>query len=398
MKRVAIIAAKRSAIGSFGGAFIDTSAVTLGTEVLEASLHAGGVAPESVDEVIVGNVLSANLGANPARQIALGAGLPVETPAYTINKLCGSGLKAVTLGVQSILLGDADIIVAGGAENMSMTPYVLPGARFGVRMGDTTMVDPMLRDALWDPFGDCHMGETAEQLADRWQISREAMDSFAAESGRRAVAAIDSGRFVDEIVPIAIPRRKGDPIIVDTDEHPRRDVSVEGLARLKPVFRNDGRVTAGNASGINDGAAMVILASEAKVAELGLTPPAWIAGYASAALDPAVMGYGPVPATRRALAKAGWTVDDVALVELNEAFAAQSLAVLKGFEQELGGIDPAIVNVNSGAIALGHPVGASGARVLVTLIHEMTKRGLHRGLATLCIGGGMGIAALVERE
>ena len=398
MKRAAVIAAKRSAIGAFGGAFINTSAVTLGTKVLEASLQEAGTEPESIDEVIVGNILSANLGANPARQIALGAGLPVETPAYTINKLCGSGLKAAALAVQSVLIGDADIVAAGGVENMSMTPYAVPSARFGGRMGNTAMADLILRDALWDPFGDYHMGETAENIADQWNISREEMDIFAAESQRRAVEAIDSGRFVNEIVPISTLQKKGGPTVIDTDEHPRRNVSVETLARLRPAFRKDGRVTAGNASGINDGAAMIIIASEEKTAELGLRPLAWIVSCASAGLDPAVMGFGPVPAARRALTKANWTLEDIELVELNEAFAAQSLAVLKGFTEEMGSIDPAIVNVNGGAIALGHPVGASGARILVTLVHEMIKRRLRRGLATLCIGGGMGITALVERD
>ncbi|MFP4267207.1 MAG: acetyl-CoA C-acetyltransferase [Spirochaetaceae bacterium] len=398
MKRVAIVAAKRTAIGTFGGMFAGTSAVELGITALKGVLREAELAPEMVEEVIVGNILSAGLGQNVARQIAVGADIPVEVPSYGINKLCGSGLKSVSLGATEIAAGHADIIVAGGTENMTQTPYAVPKARYGAKMGNAEMVDLMLRDGLFDVFNDYHMGVTAENLADEWKIDRQAMDAFAAESQNKAEAAVDAGRFKAEIEPVHIPQRKGDPVIADTDEHFRRGATVEGLAKLKPAFKKEGRVTAGNASGINDGAAFVLLMSEEKAQELGLQPLATIAGFGSAGVDPAYMGYGPVPATKRALNRAGWGLQDVQLAELNEAFAAQSIAVLRGMEKELGGIDPARVNVNGGAIALGHPIGASGARILVTLLHEMKRRGVHRGLATLCIGGGQGIAMLVERE
>ncbi|MFW6261225.1 MAG: acetyl-CoA C-acetyltransferase [Spirochaetota bacterium] len=397
MERVAIVAAKRTAIGTFGGMFTNVSAVDLGIAAVAAALEQAGLTPADLDEVIAGNILSAGLGQNVARQVGIGAGTPYEVPAYTVNKLCGSGLKAVDLGVGTIKLGDARIIAAGGTENMTQAPYLVPSARFGARMGNAEMVDSMIHDALTDTFNDYHMGVTAENLADRWEITREEMDEFAAKSQNKAEAAMKAGRFADEIVPIEVPARKGDPVVADTDEHPRAGVTAESLARLRPAFRKDGRVTAGSSSGINDGAAFVILASESAVAEHGLTPLAWVVAAGSAAVDPAYMGYGPVPATKKALEKAGWKLADVEVAELNEAFAAQSLAVLKGFEQELGGIDPAIVNVNGGAIALGHPVGASGSRILVTLLAEMAKRDVKRGLATLCIGGGQGIAMLVER-
>ena len=396
MERVAIVGAKRTAIGTFGGMFQSVSAVDLGIAAVSAALEQAGLTPADLDEVIAGNILSAGLGQNVARQVGVGAGTPHEVPAYTVNKLCGSGLKAVDLGVGTIKLGDARIIAAGGTENMTRAPYLVPSARFGARMGNAEMVDSMIHDALTDTFNDYHMGVTAENLADRWDITREEMDAFAAKSQNKAEAAIKSGRFADEIVPIEVPQRKGDPVVADTDEHPRPGVTAESLAKLKPAFRKDGRVTAGSSSGINDGAAFVILASESAVREHDLTPLAWVVASGSAAVDPAYMGYGPVPATTKALAKAGWKLADVELAELNEAFAAQSLAVLKGFEQELGGIDPEIVNVNGGAIALGHPVGASGSRILVTLLAEMAKREVKRGLATLCIGGGQGIAMLVE--
>ena len=397
MKRVALVAAKRTPVGTFGGMFTKTDAIRLGEVSLRAAIDQAGISADQIDEVIYGNILSAGLGPNVARQVTIKAGLPETTPAFSVNKLCGSGLKSVVLGMQAIFSGDARIIAAGGTENMSQSPYVVPKARFGARMGTAEMLDTMIHDALWDPFGDYHMGETAEKLADQWDITREEMDEFAAESQRRAIEAIDAGRFEAEIAGVPIPQKSAGEVLAETDEHPRRGVTAEGLAKLRPAFRKDGRVTAGNASGINDGAATVILADEEMVQKLGLKPLAWIVGHGEAALDPSIMGYGPVPATKKALAKAGWSLSDVQLAELNEAFAAQSLAVLKGFEKELGGIDPKVVNVNGGAIALGHPVGASGTRILVTLLHEMIRRDSKRGLATLCIGGGMGISLLVER-
>ena len=397
MERVAIVAARRTAIGTFGGMFTTVDAVKLGIAAVSAALEDAGLSPADLDEVIAGNILSAGLGQNVARQVGIGAGTPHEVPAYTVNKLCGSGLKAVDLGVGTIKLGDASIIAAGGTENMTQAPYLVPSARYGARMGNAEMVDSMIHDALTDTFNDYHMGVTAENLADRWEIAREEMDEFAAKSQQKTQAAMEAGRFADEIVAVEVPQRRSDPIIAGTDEHPRPNVTAESLAKLKPAFRKDGRVTAGSSSGINDGAAFVILASESAVKQHDLTPLAWVVAAGSAAVDPAYMGYGPVPATTKALKKAGWKLADVELAELNEAFAAQSLAVLKGFEKELGGINPEIVNVNGGAIALGHPVGASGSRILVTLLHEMIKRDVHKGLATLCIGGGQGIAMLVER-
>ena len=397
MKRVAIVAAKRTAVGTFGGMFSGISAIELGITSLKAALREAAVDPAQVEEVIVGNILSAGLGQNMARQIAVGADIPVEVPSYAVNKLCGSGLKSVTLAATEIAAGNADIIVAGGAENMTQAPYAVPKARYGAKMGDTEMVDLMLRDGLVDAFNDYHMGVTAENLADRWGISRAEMDEFAAASQNKTEAAVDAGRFEAEIEAVRIPQRKGEPLSADTDEHFRRGADAAGLAKLKPAFKKDGRVTAGNSSGINDGAAFVVLMSEEAAKKTGTEPLAFISGFASAGVEPAYMGYGPVPATKRALQRAGWTLRDVQLAELNEAFAAQSLAVLKGMEQELGGIDPSAVNVNGGAIALGHPIGASGTRILVTLLHEMGKRDVARGLATLCIGGGQGMALLVER-
>ncbi len=397
MRQVVIVGAKRTAIGSFGGVFKDVSAVELGAVAAKAAMEQAGVKPEQVDEAIVGCILQAGLGQGVGRQIAIKSGIPVEKPAYAINKLCGSGMKAVALGAQAIMLGDADVVLAGGAENMSQAPYLVPTARYGARMGDTQLVDSMIKDALMDVFNSYHMGITAENLADEWSITREEMDAFAASSQQKCEAAQEAGRFEDEIAPVVIPQKKGEPIIIGKDEFPRKGVTAEGLAKLKPAFKQDGRVTAANSSGINDGAAFLVLTSEDYAKEHSLKVLAKLVSYGSAGVDPKVMGFGPVPAIGRALAKSGWNLKDVELVELNEAFAAQSLAVMKGLKKEFGGVDPSIVNVNGGAIALGHPVGASGARIIVTLLHEMEKRGNRKGLASLCIGGGMGIAVLIER-
>lgn len=392
MKEVVIVAAVRTAIGSFGGSLKDISAVELGSIVIKNAIERAGLKPGQVDEVIMGNVLGAGLGQNVARQMSVHAGVPVTVPAFTINKVCGSGLKAVQLATQAVLCGDADIVVAGGAENMSQAPYILPNQRWGSRMGNATVVDTMLRDGLTDGFDDYHMGITAENVAEQYGITREEQDSFALRSQKRALEAIEAGRFKEEIVPVEIPQRRGEPLIFDTDEFPRRDVSLEGFSKLRPAFQKDGSVTAGNSSGINDGAAAVVVMSAEKAKELGITALATIKSYASAGLDPKVMGCGPIYASRKALEKAGLTVADLDLVESNEAFAAQSCAVAK----ELN-LDSEKVNVNGGAISLGHPIGASGCRILVTLLHEMQKRDVKRGLATLCIGGGMGTALIVER-
>ncbi|MGM3423821.1 acetyl-CoA C-acetyltransferase [Pseudomonas benzopyrenica] len=393
MQDVVIVAATRTAVGSFQGSLANVPAVELGATVIRALLEQTNVAPAAVDEVILGQVLTAGAGQNPARQAAVKAGLPHEVPALTLNKVCGSGLKAVQLAVQAIRCGDAEIVVAGGMENMSLAPYVLPNVRTGLRLGHAELVDTMLSDGLWDAFNDYHMGQTAENLVQKYGISREAQDAFAARSQQRAAAAVESGRFREEITPVAIPQRKGEPLLFDTDEGIRADTTAEGLARLRPAFAKDGSVTAGNASSLNDGAAAVLVMSAAKAAALGLTPLAHIAAYASAGVDPAIMGIGPVSATRRTLEKAGWRLADLDLIEANEAFAAQALAV----GQELGWDDDK-VNVNGGAIALGHPIGASGCRVLVTLLHELRRRDGRRGLATLCIGGGQGVALAVERR
>lgn len=393
MQDVVIVAATRTAVGSFQGSLANVPAVELGATVIRALLEQTGVAPAAVDEVILGEVLTAGAGQNPARQAAVRAGLPHEVPALTLNKVCGSGLKAVQLAVQAIRCGDAEIVVAGGMENMSLAPYVLPKVRTGLRLGHAELVDTMLSDGLWDAFNDYHMGQTAENLVQKYGISREAQDAFAARSQQRAAAAVESGRFREEITPVAIPQRKGEPLLFDTDEGIRADTTAEGLARLRPAFTKDGSVTAGNASSLNDGAAAVLVMSAAKATALGLTPLAHIAAYASAGVDPAIMGIGPVSATRKTLEKAGWQLADVDLIEANEAFAAQALAV----GQELGWDDEK-VNVNGGAIALGHPIGASGCRVLVTLLHELRRRDGRRGLATLCIGGGQGVALAVERR
>ena len=392
MKEVVIVAAVRTAIGSFGGSLKDISAVELGSLVIKNAIERASLRPEQVDEVIMGNVLGAGLGQNVARQMSVHAGVPVTVPAFTINKVCGSGLKAVQLAAQAVLCGDAEVVVAGGAENMSQAPYILPNQRWGSRMGNATVVDTMLRDGLTDGFEDFHMGITAENVAEQYGITREDQDSFALQSQKSAVAAVEAGRFKEEIIPVEIPQRRGEPLIFDTDEFPRKDASLESLSKLRPAFQKDGSVTAGNSSGINDGAAAVVVMSTEKAKELGITALATIKSYASAGLDPKVMGCGPIYASRKALEKAGLTVADLDLVESNEAFAAQSCAVAK----ELN-LDSEKVNVNGGAISLGHPIGASGCRILVTLLHEMQKRDAKRGLATLCIGGGMGTALIVER-
>jgi acetyl-CoA C-acetyltransferase len=392
-KEVVIVSAVRTAIGSFQGSLSGVSAPQLGAVVLEAALQRAGVAKEAVDEVIMGNVLQAGLGQNPARQAAIRAGLPQETPSMTINKVCGSGLKALHLATQAILCGDADVVLAGGMENMSQAPYLLEGARNGYRMGDQKVVDSMIRDGLWCAFNDYHMGITAENLCVEYGISREEQDEFAAWSQEKAQRALAEGRFRDEIVPVPIPQKKGDPVLFEVDEFPRAGVTVESLGKLRPAFKKDGTVTAGNASGINDGAAALLVMSGEKAAELGVKPLARIVANASAGVNPGIMGIGPVPATQRVLKKAGLSLDEIDLIEANEAFAVQSLAVGKAL-----GIPRDKLNVNGGAIALGHPIGASGARVLVTLIHELHKRsGVKYGLATLCIGGGQGVATVVEK-
>ena len=392
MQEVVIVAATRTAIGSFQGSLANVSAVDLGAAVIRQLLAQTGLDPAQVDEVIMGQVLTAGAGQNPARQTSIKAGLPFAVPAMTLNKVCGSGLKALHLGAQAIRCGDADVIIAGGQENMSLSNYVMPGARTGLRMGNAQLVDTMISDGLWDAFNDYHMGITAENLAEKYSLTREQQDAFAAASQQKATAAIEGGRFVDEITPILIPQRKGDPLSFATDEQPRAGTTAESLGKLKPAFKKDGSVTAGNASSLNDGAAAVILMSAEKAKALGLPVLAKIAAYANAGVDPAIMGIGPVSATRRCLDKAGWSIDQLDLIEANEAFAAQSLAVAKDLEWDLNK-----VNVNGGAIALGHPIGASGCRVLVTLLHEMIKRDAKKGLATLCIGGGQGVALALER-
>ena len=392
MQDVVIVAATRTAIGRFQGGLADLPATKLGETVVRRLLADTGVEPGAVSEVILGQVLTAGAGQNTARQTSIQSGLPQEVPALTINKVCGSGLKAVHLGSQAIRCGEAEVVIAGGQESMSLAPYVLPKARTGLRMGHASLVDSMIQDGLWDAFNDFHMGITAENLAEKYSLSREAQDAFAAASHRKAAAAINEGRFKNEITPVEVPQRKGDPKIVDTDEQPRGDTTAESLSGLRAAFKKDGTVTAGNASALNDGAAAVMLMSEARANQLGLPILARLAGQASAGVDPAIMGIGPVSATRRCLERAGWSLDQVDLIEANEAFAAQSLAVGKDLEW-----DPAKVNVNGGAIALGHPIGASGCRVLVTLLHEMQRRDVKKGLATLCIGGGQGVALAVER-
>lgn len=391
MREVVIVGAARTPVGSFGGIFKAIDAVHLGTVAAQAAIERAGIAPEIIEDVLVGNILSAGLGQNVARQIALGVKIPVTSNATTINMLCGSGLRAVSLAAQMIALGDADVILAGGTENMTRAPYLNASNRYGQRLGDASLEDSILKDALMDAFGHGHMGITAENIADQWQLTREAQDHFAYNSQQRAEFAQKNGHFEAEIAPVVITTKKGDQVY-DQDEYPKHGTTLEGLSKLRPAFKKDGTVTAGNASGINDGAAMLVVMSLDKCLALGLKPLAKIVAYASSGVDPSIMGYGPVEATKKALHKAQWQVSDLDLIEANEAFAAQSLAVV----QDLG-LPLEKVNVNGGAIALGHPVGASGARVLVTLLYAMMARESRKGLATLCIGGGQGTALLVER-
>jgi acetyl-CoA C-acetyltransferase len=391
MQQAIIVSAVRTPVGTFGGYFKDVPATELGSHAIRAALERAQVSPEEVDEVLLGCVLQAGLGQNPARQAAMGAGLPVEVPATTLNMLCGSGLKAVTLAAQIIRAGDADIIVAGGMENMTRAPYLVPSGRFGARMGDTQMLDSMVHDGLVDAFGDIHMGITAENVAEDYGITREQQDDFAAKSQQKAERAIADGVFKEEIVAVEVPQKKGGPRLVDTDEHPRAGTTTDTLAKLRTAFRKDGgTVTAGNASGVNDGASALVVMSQSMAAERGLESLGTIESYASVGVEPRVMGIGPISATRKALEKVGLGVSDVDLFELNEAFAAQSLAV----RNELG-IPEGDINPHGGAIAIGHPIGASGGRILVTLLHEMKREHLHRGVATLCVGGGQGQAAVI---
>ena len=393
MKEVVIVSACRTALGSFGGSLKDIPAAELGALVVKEAINRAGIEPAQVDEVIFGNVLQAGLGQNVARQVALKAGLPIESTAYTINIVCASGLKSVALAASTIKAGDADIIVCGGTENMSAAPYAVPTARWGARMNNVQMIDVAVNDGLWDAFNNIHMGITAENVAEQYGLTREMQDEFAVRSQNRAEAAITSGRFKDEIVPVTIPQRKGDPVVFDTDEFVKFGTTIEKVAKLKPAFKKDGgTVTAANASGINDGAAAFVVMSKEKADELGIKPLATIASYATGGVDPKVMGIGPVPAVKKALSKVGMEVKDLDLIESNEAFAAQSLAVARDL-----GFDMDKTNVNGGAIAIGHPIGSSGARILVTLLHEMQKRDAKTGLATLCIGGGQGQALIVKR-
>ena len=392
MEEVVIVSAVRTAIGKFAGSLAGQPATALGAAVIKAAIQRAGIQPDQVHDVIMGQILMAGAGQGPARQAALLAGLPNNVPAMSVNKLCGSGLKAVHLAVQEIRDGDADIVVAGGMESMSQAPHVLPSSRTGQTMGDWTMIDTMIKDGLTCAIGQTHMGITAENVAEQWKISREEQDAFAVQSQNKAEAAIKAGKFRDEIVPFMIQQKKGDPIAFDTDEFPRFGATLEALAKLRPAFKKDGTVTAANASGINDGAAALVVMRGSTARKLGLEPVAVIKAYARAAVDPKIMGTGPIPASRTCLQRAGWSVGDLDLVEANEAFAAQAICVNREMEW-----DVSKVNVNGGAIALGHPVGASGARILVTLLHEMKRRNAHKGLATLCVGGGMGVSLAVER-
>jgi len=392
MREVVIVSAVRTPIGSFGGCFKDVSAVQLGQTAAAEAMKRANVKPELVEEVIFGNVLQAGLGQNVARQVSVAAGIPECVPSFTVNKVCGSGLKAVQLAAQAIAIGDADIILAGGTENMSAAPYLMNSARWGAKMGNTELIDTLVFDGLTDVFNKYHMGMTAENLADKFGITREEQDEFAASSQQKAEKAMAAGRFTDEIAPVSIPQRKGDPVVIDKDEYPRAGVTAASLGGLRAAFKKDGSVTAGNASGINDGAAALVLMSREKADALGIKPIAVVKAAANAGVDPAIMGIGPVPAVQKALSKAGLAIGDMDLIEANEAFAVQALSVGK----ELN-LDATKVNVNGGAIALGHPIGASGARVLVTLLHEMSKQQSKYGLATLCVGGGQGVAMIVER-
>ena len=392
MTDIVIVAAARTAVGKFGGTLAKTPASELGAVVIKDLLRRTGLAGDQISEVILGQVLQAGCGQNPARQAVIKSGLPQAVPAMTINKVCGSGLKAVMLAAQAIRDGDSEIVIAGGQENMSLSPHVVPGSRDGQRMGNWSMVDSMINDGLWDAYNNYHMGITAENVAKQYSISREAQDALALASQQKAAAAQDAGKFKDEIVPVSIPQRKGDPLVFDTDEFLNRKTTADVLAGLRPAFDKAGSVTAGNASGINDGAAAVMVMSAKKAEQLGLKVLGRIASYASAGLDPAYMGMGPVPASRRALERAGWKASDLDLLEINEAFAAQACAV----HQEMGW-DTSKVNVNGGAIAIGHPIGASGCRILVTMLHEMERRQAKKGIASLCIGGGMGVALTIER-
>jgi len=392
MREVVIVSAVRTAIGTFGGSLKTVSAADLGTAVIKEAISRAGIKPEIIDEVIMGNVIQAGVGPNVARQASIGAGIPYEVPSFTINKLCGSSLRAVSLGYQTILAGSNDVVVVGGVESMSNAPYLLAGARWGQRLGDAKNQDALLKDGLIDPFLNYHMGVTAENIAEQWGITREMQDEFALESELKAMKAIEAGKFKDEIVPISVPQRKGDPKIFDTDEGPKNGSTLEKLGKLKTAFKKGGTVTAGNASGLNDGGSALILMTADKAKQLGIKPLAKILSFGSKGLDPAIMGYGPVPATKTALERANLKVDDLDLIELNEAFAAQSLAVIKDLK-----LNKEIVNVNGGATVLGHPLGASGARILITLIYEMIKRDSKKGLATLCIGGGQGTAVIIER-
>ncbi|WP_088189096.1 acetyl-CoA C-acetyltransferase [Desulfosporosinus sp. FKA] len=392
MKDVVIVSAVRTPVGSFGGALGQIPAAELGAIVIKEAIKRAGITPDQVDEVILGNVLQGGLGQNPARQAAMNAGIPQEVPSWTLNKVCGSGIKSVVCAAQAIIAGDADIVIAGGMESMSLAPYVLPKARTGYRMGNANVVDLMINDGLTDAFHNIHMGITAENIAEQFGISREEQDRYAVSSQNRAEEAIKAGKFNEEIVPVSIPQRKGDPVVFSQDEFPRFGATYESVAKLRGAFKKEGTVTAANASGINDGAAAVVVMSKEKALELGLTPIATIKSWGSAGVDPRIMGTGPIPATRKALEKCGLKIEDIDLVEANEAFASQTLRVAKELNLNMD-----ITNVNGGAIALGHPVGASGTRILVTLLHEMKRRNSKRGLATLCIGGGQGIALIVER-
>mgnify|MGYP001174253219 CR=1 FL=1 len=391
MEQAVIVSAVRTPVGTFGGTLAPVSAVEQGRLVIEEALNRAGIKGEQVDEVIMGNVLQAGQGQNPARQASVNAGIPQEVPAMTLNKVCASGLRTVGLASQLIKSGEADIVVAGGMESMSRAPYVVDKARWGCRMGDTKFIDEMIKDGLWCAFNDYHMGITAENVAEKYGLSRKDLDQFAVNSQNKAIAAIDEGKFKEEILPVSIPRRKGDPVFFDTDEGPRRGTTMEVLAKLKPAFKKDGAVTAGNASGINDGAAAFVVMSAKKAQELGIKPMLCIKSTASAGVDPAYMGLGPIPSSRKALSKAGLTVQDLDLIEANEAFASQALAVIKDLE-----LPEDKVNVNGGAVAIGHPIGASGARILTTLVYEMKRRESKYGLATLCIGGGQGTAMVLE--